>query len=729
VTPNTGTLLEAGFSIEEFWEENRKTISLDPEKCSVSTTGRDEPSVDSIMDITESSVTLSSLTEADAVLSEGFTPVKSKKKQQPGRYRKIAYEEYFKIIAGRFLADVNELKTKPRVKIWPGDVKRLQDPVQSSLFRWEKFGIERPKNRIRFQDVSSPEVQMDFLSKHTHWGHYLSSLCFSETELEAAVKEEGSNEKVPTTARSLWKVLLHFLKGKPDPRWTNEFTGAVYSDPNEIRNKHSRASRLLEVLKTVDGVTVQRMCCFPHEQWTYEKYDQVVLELIWELISDEFLDGQLTENALTIRTRFSELKTARKLIKHSTLTKMESLGKHPHFNKKARWLRFLLPLHEEMRNESDRTRKLYLCGTLSQTRAAGKPPLLVSLQSKVKFLETVSIPDDISDTALAIIRAVMAEEVEALPDHIFTGLRTKASITVNANSCWEKTQSEAGTLATVQEFCRGRSKGDKAMVYDLETGKPSHLLPDDATAGEYIFWRALEEVLWLTTDERRDAHLVVLGEPGKARSITKTRACVKIVLDLVNKICAVPLEKGFASSHSGMKAAHHAWNTFKDFENEEFEDLLFSKEESVAREFTDYKLVSVIYKAVFITSTDYETATDFMSHKAGREIGSLWMLKCGIPKVLRSLVCEIAYGPRNIYFYGTMEKGELVDPQKNLRKIQSCRGVLMGDPLTKIVLHFTNIVTRSIANRLVGTPLLDRAFGPIEAIGTQAILKEIIDFT
>jgi hypothetical protein len=346
----------------------------------------------------------------------------------------------------------------------------------------------------------------------------------------------------------------------------------------------------------------------------------------------------------------------------------------------------------------------------------------------VKFLETVSIPDEVSDTSLAIIRAVMGDLLTNLPDHIFTGLKTKASITVNANSTWEKSQSEAGTLAAVQEFCSGRARGDKAMVYDLDTGEPKHLLEEDATAGEYIFWRALEEILWLTTKERRDAHLVVVDEPGKSRSITKTRACVKIVLDLVNKICAVPLEKGFSSSHSGMRASHHAWNLFKDFETKEFEDILFDEEEYSSEEFTDYKLITVVYKTVFVTSTDYETATDFLSHKVAREIGTLWMLKCGIPKVLRALVCEIAYGPRNIYFYGNMEIGESVDPEKNLRKIETCRGVLMGDPLTKIVLHFTNIVTRTIAKTLVGTHLLSLAFGPIESIGTQGVLREILDF-
>jgi hypothetical protein len=323
----------------------------------------------------------------------------------------------------------------------------------------------------------------------------------------------------------------------------------------------------------------------------------------------------------------------------------------------------------------------------------------------------------------------MAEELRALPDHIFTGLRTKASITVNTNSTWEKTQAESGTLAAVQEFCNGRGTGQKAMVYNLETGAAEHHLSDDATAGEYIFWRALEELLWLTPDERRDAALVVVGEPGKCRAITKTRACVKIVLDLVNKICAVPLEKGFSSSHSGMKASNHAWNLFKALETEEFEDILFDRCEVHPREsYAGFDMVKLVYKHVFAVSTDYETATDFLSHKVAREIGLQWMYKCGIPKLLRDLVCEIAYGPRNIYFHLNMEIGELLDPATNYRRIKTCRGVLMGDPLTKIVLHFTNIVTRAFVTQLASRQLVPQTFGFSDTTGVEGRVADILGY-
>jgi hypothetical protein len=728
VSSNTDVLLEAGFRIEEFTSSGRKILQGSAEKPEDVPDGFS--TVAGVLDLDTVTSTLSDLTDLESAAFSDFKPVKPKRHGRPkkGTSRRIDYEDYFKIVSGRFLADVNDLKERPRVLIWQGDVKRLQDPVSPSLFRWKENGASTPRNRIRFQDVSKPEVQMDFLLRHTHWGHKLNLMCIGEKRLEelSLIGADGG-QKVTTSARLLRKVIFHFLSGKHDPRWTEGFASSIYEKP-VLRDGYSRSSSLLEILKTIDGVLVQRMCCYPHEQWTYEKYDLFVLNLLWELLSDGFIDGQLKSSAFNIRTRFSELKTARKLIKFTTLNKGMDLPNHEHFKKKARWLRSFLPLWQEMEKEKSRTRKLFLAATLSQTRGAGKPPLLVNLQSKIKFLKTVSIPDDISDTALCIIRAAMQEELQALPDRIFTGLRTKSRITVNANSCWEKTQAEAGTLAAVQEFCKSKALGERAMTYDLDTGKPAGLLDEACTAGEYIFWRALEEVLWLTPDKRKDAMLVVVDEPGKSRSITKTRACVKIVLDLVNKICSVPLEKGFSSSHSGMRSAHHAWNHFKSFESKEFADILFNVEEYTEKGFADFTLVTKIYKRVFMTSTDYETATDFLSHKVGKEIGMQWMHKCGIPRILRGLVCEIAYGPRNIHFYGNMEMGVVIDEEKNLRKITTSRGVLMGDPLTKIVLHFVNIVTRSISKRIANSDLLSKAFGPVDAIGTNALMKEILDF-
>jgi hypothetical protein len=729
VNTSTDILLDAGFQIEEY--SSQETKVLVKEDGSVWTKPTKISSIVDMLDIESCTSTHSSLIQQENdMLSEDWNKVPSKDMRIPkGKTRRICYEDYFAIMSGRFLADTLDLDKKPRVIVWSGDVKRIQDPLSPSLFNFGKYGKTIPKNRIRFQDVVSPEVQMGFLMTHTHWGAKLGQLCKQENLISKGEHSwDGPKSTKPTTARALKKAINHFLEGKSDPRWTQQFSDSIYME-QKLRDRQTRSKNFLEILKTVDGITTQRMCCFPHEEWTYEKYDILVLKHLWELLSDGFLDGQLRPSARGIISRYSELKKARKSIKQACHGDMPDLATTHLFNKQARWLRFLLPLYKGVKEEKDRMRKIYLIGTLSQTRGAGKPPPIVTLQSKIKFLKTVQIPDTTNNTSLLLIRAAMQQTLRQLPDSAFTGLRTKASITINSNASFEKTQRDGGTLAAVQEFCSGRETGDRAMIYDLNTGRPVQHLSKDATPGEYVFWRALEEVLWMTSEKRRSASLVTVNEPGKARSITKVRACVKIVLDVVNKICSVPLAKGFDSSSSGMKASHHAWNLFKDFEKEEFGDILFNVKNRKQKSYTDYKTVRLIYERIFVTSTDFETATDFLSHKVAKELGVAWMSKCGIPKLLRNLVCEVAYGPRVIQFYGDVGIGTPVDETENLFSINTCRGVLMGDPLTKIVLHFVNIIARTIAENCRDTSLFSSAFGPIDSISTKRLLEEILNFS
>jgi hypothetical protein len=286
---------------------------------------------------------------------------------------------------------------------------------------------------------------------------------------------------------------------------------------------------------------------------------------------------------------------------------------------------------------------------------------LAKLQTKKQFLLTVTQEDDVNPIKVKIVSEAMGELMSELPDQTFTGLSTKASITATTSASWEHTQKEGGTLQALQDICKDRDIGVEAMTFCLETGKPLGLLDKEESEGTYIFWRCLEEVMHMPPEKRKQASLVVVDEPGKNRSVTKAVACVKVVLDFVNKICAVPLERGFDSSHSGMKKANHEWNFFKDSEREPLRDILFSVKSEKKEKYNGITRVTREYQDVFAVSTDYETATDYLSHNIGRAIAYPWMIKCGIPKVLRNLVCEIAFESRPIYFSGDFGIGDLMD--------------------------------------------------------------------
>jgi hypothetical protein len=218
------------------------------------------------------------------------------------------------------------------------------------------------------------------------------------------------------------------------------------------------------------------------------------------------------------------------------------------------------------------------------------------------------------------------------------------------------------------------------------------------STGEVIFWLALDHVLRTPPDLLKQAFLTVVKEPGKARSVTKARACLKIVLDLVNKIVAKPLEKGIRSSASGMGKANHGWNLFCRMMSDDVREMVFNVESREENPYEGYVERTDTFTDLYVLSTDYQEATDQMRHTVARDLGQAWMIQCGIPRLLRAIVCKTCFEPRNVFFSATgllKHIGtERPDVGQNINSVLMVNGVLMGDPLTKVVLHLTNVIAR-----------------------------------
>jgi hypothetical protein len=110
----------------------------------------------------------------------------------------------------------------------------------------------------------------------------------------------------------------------------------------------------------------------------------------------------------------------------------------------------------------------------------------------------------------------------------------------------------------------------------------------------------------------------------------------------------------------------------------------------------EWKEQMKVFAPLYFASTDYSCATDNFNFKIGEIIADFWMQYCGIPRLLRGIVKANCYRSRKIYFAAT---GPLKDTGNetewdNIRSIDSRRGILMGDPLTKVCLHLLNICVR-----------------------------------
>jgi len=605
-------------------------------------------------------------------------------------YRK----EPFEILQTRSFAEDAGLKPAPIV-FFPGDVNRLTDKIPATHFKGYNG---KSHGKISWAEINDPNVQLDFIFNRTFWGLKLKSLRKSEIS-------------VSTWASNLSRRINALLAGKPNPNWSQDYLEKVYLDPLEPRPSKSRSSNLLELLKTVNGEFVGRFLAFPNEQWSWEKFDLFVLDRISYLIDDLFYDGDLGDCALEYTTKYSELKKDRKNFKmHSHRENWEYFSKAGGYRKDTpNWLRPKGELYSLVGAIHDIGLKVQVIGLLSQTRGAGKPPYLDVYKAQIKFLKTVSTqPQPMSAEHSMVLRSLVAKVIRDIPDHYFTGLTTKARVTVEAKACYEKTRAEGGTEAAVADLVWDGAHGVKAMIIDLNNGeKVGEIDYENSTEGEYIFWRCLEVVLTMDPETATTSYLTMIKEPGKARTVTKGSFALKIVLDVVSKICSWPLTK-VPSSQSGMGMDAHGWNFFMSlYDNHKGTEPFLIHKVLEERTVGNTTTRVVEYQDLFVECTDYSEATDNMEHKIAEAIGVPWMKRCGIPTLLQKIVVRATMRPKTIEFTarGLFSRiGEETD-RDDVRSVRLYRGVLMGDPLTKVILHILNIVVRESGNLL-----LDKTF-------------------
>jgi hypothetical protein len=606
-------------------------------------------------------------------------------------HKRIDYDDPWLIISGYTYCSLKG-EPLPEIKMWFGDVIRIQDPIPPRMLGPEWSGSK--KNKIRFNAIADAKIKVSFILHHTHWGFFLSN----------SVRAQDTSDSMRKWCLFQIKRLKAYLNGKSDPRWTKSFKDQVNMKPVTGDMLKTRATRLIEVLKTVDGMFVQRYLTFPNEVWTWKKYDLFILRNLFELLSDEFLDGEINSFTASLTTRYEELKQARGIFK-----KKAHMGDLPETFREdlnlPEWLHQLQPIWAEVMNIKDTYQRIARIGILSQTRGCGTPPALAVLHTKEKFLKVVTEPTPpLPNWKKRAVFFIAEQVIKDIPDEAFTGLSTKARVTVTSAACLEYTQADGGSVQAIADIVALGQLDYPASKFNLETGEyEGDILLSECQPGEYIFWRCLEIVLGKQRSELEKVQLVAVKEPGKSRIVTKGPIAVKVILDVVNKICSEPLKKGVESSQSGMGKSHHGWNFFKSLFDEERKELIFRvtkivdhKDETTPSTFIREKE----YEAVYVSSTDYETATDYMNLEIASILGNLWMSRCGIPKILRNIVHQFCFRPRTILFHGTgvlTSYGIEALGGENLRQVSLSRGIMMGDPLTKVILHLLNVSVRSFS--------------------------------
>jgi hypothetical protein len=259
-------------------------------------------------------------------------------------------------------------------------------------------------------------------------------------------------------------------------------------------------------------------------------------------------------------------------------------------------------------------------------------------------------------------------------DQFFEQVVKEAKVSLSDSGEFFTNQNVGGKLEAAR---RVLSTNREIPEIDLESGRPTGkiLTRDNSSQGEMLFhWSCGTFVDRATVYKRNcmSCRISLVAELGKYRTITVSTLQHALLLHPFSHMGLKILE-AMPEDQSGIKAANHAWNFFK---------RLSHKNPSASFLFNEGIQTSV-------TSLDWEQATDYTDpHIAGAMINRL-MFKLGVPTWYRQTVLFALTAPRQV---------ETLD--RNMVPIEvfyTSRGVLMGDPVTKVILHLHHAIGANIA--------------------------------
>jgi len=253
---------------------------------------------------------------------------------------------------------------------------------------------------------------------------------------------------------------------------------------------------------------------------------------------------------------------------------------------------------------------------------------------------------------------------------LFTKCSEAAKVSLSDSGEFFTTCGEGGKLEAARKVL---TQYEKMPLIDLNTGQRTgrFIRPESGNQGEFLFMWACNMFHDRTTCYDRNVmnvrvHLV--AELGKYRAITVSHLAHSVLLHVISHVLLRYL--GYIpSSESGVRAANHAWNFFKRLSHKNpAANFVFGDEET------------------YLFSTDWETATDYAPHKTSAMMFNLICRELGIPEWYRQ-VCNFAlFAPRQV---------EAIDREdKLLYRYFTTRGVLMGDPVTKVILHMFHLIAK-----------------------------------
>lgn len=511
------------------------------------------------------------------------------------------------------------------------------------------------ENRVVFENLPDVKTGLKVLRRGTYWFPQLSKGKFKESAFQ----------------RKFARLLAGCSSGEGREN---------FADIKSARINGAAVKRLRSLLAVCDGLLMQVVLSFPGslEFQAWSRIDQIQRCLISNLLDDYFKDLH-PDRVLT----FEKVKDIRKNIKMHGFNPISDMT-HVVVPRELSAIRVALSL---IRGETPLTYLQVMM--MSQTRASGVPPRIMYDRTLAKTKAILMTPSDQGNYSL--IKGPLARAV----DHVYHDLLTRIGSSESKDLFFESVvKSSKISLSDSGEFFVKTNDGgkleasrrvlrthDEIEEINLHTGETTGniLTKDNAKPGLRLFHWACGKFRNRANCYKNNSmscRISLVAELGKYRTITVSTLQHALVLHPFSHMGLKILE-AFPSSESGIGAANHAWNFFQ---------RLSHKNPSASFIFNEKITTSVL-------STDWSQATDYCDPYIAMAMLNRLMNLLGVPKWYRETVCFALTAPRQVE---TLDRNGAT-----IEVFYTSRGVLMGDPVTKVALHLHHLIGGKIAGLLL----------------------------
>jgi len=441
-------------------------------------------------------------------------------------------------------------------------------------------------------------------------------------------------------------------------------------------------AKFMSIITTIDGMLLQIVTAFPEvpEFNSWEFTDRIIRSMFSNLIVEYALVKRSSSSSY-----YEDLKRLRKQIKFHGFSESLSYDKIEVPRRISFFNSILSRLSAGKRNSLNDVR----VGILCQTRCVGSPPPHMYAKSLGKFLETIQ--GEVFDppykksiwTASVMVYRKIREIIPRFEQYLPTAM-AKMKVSLSDSAEFDVPQSLGGKYEAARRLISSIGDVTKMDLFNgSNTGQVIERKPENF--GEIIFHHALRT--FKDMDDKggfnplMDVRVSQVSEPGKVRVVTVSHLLHAVILHplahLLNELLG-----NDPQSASGMKAANHAWNFFV---------RLSHKNPTAGFIFQDDKRP----KPVYALSSDLEEATDH-----GNPIITQTMLVgfCGpkglnVPRWYLNVCIHLLTEPRQITY---REIGS-----SEMKTITSTRGIFMGDPMCKFVMHLHHLVSTELTQQIM----------------------------